>query len=76
MWPIRTCISLWAVLPRVDATYEDMSVSKDYDNASYGDYNRHYWSAGLNFSWEFFSGGGTTFDTLAQRKKPSHCKRL
>ncbi|CAI3220995.1 TolC family protein [uncultured Desulfovibrio sp.] len=62
-------ISMGGFLPRVDATYEDMSVSKDYDNASYGDYNRHYWSAGLNFSWEFFSGGGTTFDTLAQRKK-------
>ena len=69
-------ISMGGFLPRVDATYEDMSVSKDCSNASYGDYNRHYWSAGPELFLRFFSGGGTAFDTLAQRKKPSHCKKI
>lgn len=56
-------------LPRVDASYDNMSVSKDYDDKRYEDYTRHYWAAGLNFSWEIFSGGGTTFSTLAERKR-------
>lgn len=62
-------ISMSQFLPKVDATYDNMRFSVDYDDPHYDDYGRHYWSAGLNFSWEVFSGGATTFDTLAQRRK-------
>lgn len=62
-------ISMSQFLPKVDATYDNMRFSVDYDDPHYDDYGRHYWSAGLNFSWEVFSGGETTFDTLAQRRK-------
>jgi len=56
-------------LPSVDATYDNMSVSKDYDDKRYDGYTRNYWAAGLQFNWEVFSGGGTTFETLAERKR-------
>ncbi|WP_298032635.1 TolC family protein [uncultured Desulfovibrio sp.] len=62
-------------LPRVDATYDSMSSSKDYDNRRYEGYTRNYWTAGLNFSWEIFSGGGTTFSALAERKRVQALQR-
>ena len=62
-------ISMAKFLPRVDATYNNSQFSIDYDDPRYEDYGRHYWSAGVQFSWEVFSGGETTFDSLAQRKK-------
>ena len=62
-------IAMAGYLPKVDATYDKMSNSKEYDDKRYKGYTREYWSAGLNFSWELFSGGGTTFGTLAERKR-------
>ena len=62
-------ISMAKFLPRVDATYNNSQFSIDYDDPRYEDYGRHYWSAGVQFSWEIFSGGETSFDSLAQRKK-------
>lgn len=56
-------------LPRVDATYDNLSFSKEYEDSRYKGYSRHYWAAGLNFSWEIFSGGNTTFSSLAERKR-------
>ena len=62
-------ISMSQYLPKIDLTYSNSQFSIDYDDPKYEDYGRHYWSAGLQFSWEIFSGGATTFDTLSQRKK-------
>ncbi len=62
-------ISMSQYLPKIDLTYSNSQFSIDYDDPRYEDYGRHYWSAGLQFSWEIFSGGATTFDTLSQRKK-------
>ena len=62
-------ISMAKFLPRIDATYNNMQLSIDYDDPRYEDYGRHYWSAGMQFSWEIFSGGETSFDSLAQRRK-------
>ena len=62
-------IAMGQYLPKVDASYDSMSSSKDYDDKRYEGYTRNYWAAGLNFSWEIFSGGGTTFSTLAERKR-------
>ena len=65
----ETCRSQWAsFLPRIDANYDNMGQSKDYDNARIG-LPRTYWSAGLSFSWEFFSGGNTIFQTLSEKGK-------
>ncbi len=62
-------ITMGRYLPRVDLTYDNISSSKEYDNSNYQGYTRNYWSLGLQFSWEFFSGGETTFQTLADRKR-------
>lgn len=62
-------------LPRVDATYDNMHSHKDYDSRRYRDYDRDYWSIGLNFSWELFSGGGTTFSSLAERKRAQSLRK-
>lgn len=62
-------VAMGQFLPRVDATYDDMSFSKEYDDARYNGYTRNYRSAGLSFSWEIFSGGGTAFSTLSERKR-------
>ena len=62
-------ISMAKFLPRIDATYNNMQFSIDYDDPRYEDYGRHYWSAGMQFSWEIFSGGETSFDSMAQRRK-------
>ncbi|MDO5483567.1 MAG: TolC family protein [Desulfovibrionaceae bacterium] len=62
-------VAMGRYLPSVDATYDNMSVSKDYDDKRYNGYTRDYWAAGLQFNWEIFSGGETTFSTLAERKR-------
>ena len=62
-------IRLGEYLPRVDLTYDDMRFNKDYDEELYRDYKRSYWAVGLNVSWEIFSGGGTTFAALGERKR-------
>lgn len=55
-------------LPRVDATYDKLRSHKEYDDSHYPTYSRHYWAAGLSFSWDVFNGGNTIFSTLAERK--------
>ncbi len=62
-------IDMGQFLPRVDATYDNMSVSKDYENPLYEGYTRNYWAAGLNFSWDIFSGGSAVFASLSDLKK-------
>jgi len=62
-------VAMGRFLPSVDATYDNMSVSKDYDDKRYDGYTRNYWGAGIQFNWEIFSGGNTTFATLAERKR-------
>lgn len=61
--------TLGQFLPRVDATYDIGYYSKDYEDRRYQDYTREYWSIGINFSWEIFSGGATLFETLAGRER-------
>ena len=56
-------------LPRVDATYDVMRFHRDYEDKLYRDYSRSYWAVGLSVSWEFFSGGGTTYGLLGDRQK-------
>ena len=56
-------------LPQVSATYDTVRYNKDYSDSHYNnDYTREYWNIGLNFSWELFSGGGTTFALMSDRK--------
>ncbi|MBO4300903.1 MAG: TolC family protein [Desulfovibrio sp.] len=62
-------IDMGQFLPRVDATYDNMSVSKEYDSSAYEGYTRNYWSTGLSFSWDIFSGGSAVFASLGDRKK-------
>lgn len=62
-------IDMAQFLPRLDATYDNMSVSKDYKDSQYEGYTRRYWSAGLNFSWDVFSGGSSVFTSLSDMKK-------
>lgn len=62
-------IRLGEYLPRVDATLDSMKYSRDYDEKRFSDYTRRYWAAGISFSWEVFSGGQTTFASLAEKKR-------
>lgn len=62
-------IAMGEFLPRVDASYDDMRYSKDFDDRRYHDYTRSYWAIGLNFSWDIFSGGSAVFNTLAERNR-------
>lgn len=59
-------------LPQVSLSYDTTDYAKYYKekNSSFGpfDYYREYWNIGLNFSWELFSGGGTAFAVLGDRK--------
>lgn len=69
-------ITMGRFLPRVDATYDNISQSKDYDDErNYEGYTRRYWATGLQFSWEFFSGGETTFQTLSDRKRAQSLRK-
>ena len=58
-------------LPNVNISYDNMRSDKNYGDdspSSVKDYERTYWNIGLNFSWEFFTGGNTTFAYLGDRK--------
>lgn len=61
--------ALGEYLPRVDASYDNTRFRKEYENKLYNDYTRRYWSAALNFSWDVFSGGSTTFTALGNRDR-------
>ena len=62
-------VAMGRFLPQVDITYDNMHSSRNYDSRRYKDYDRDYWSLGLNFSWELFSGGETSFASMAERKR-------
>ena len=62
-------VAMGEFLPRVDASYDDMRFSRDFDDKRYNDYTRSYWAVGLNFSWDIFSGGSAVFNTLAERNR-------
>lgn len=68
-------IAMAQYLPRIDLTYDNMASSKDYDNSQYQGYTRNYWSAGITFTWEIFSGGQTTFQTLAEKKRAESLRK-
>lgn len=57
-------------LPQVSVSYDNMRSSREYLEYPYtlSDYERNYWSLGLNVAWEVFSGGGTTFAFLGDKK--------
>ncbi len=59
-------------LPQVSLSYDTTDYSKYYKEPNAlgqsMDYTREYWNIGLNFSWELFAGGGTTFAFLGERK--------
>jgi outer membrane protein len=57
-------------LPKADLSYDRIHYDKEYRNGSYNvnDYTRSYWNIGLNFSWNVFDGGSTTFSYLGDRK--------
>ena len=62
-------VAMGRFLPQVDITYDNMHSSRNYDSRRYKDYDRDYWSLGLNFSWELFSGGGTSLASMPERKR-------
>ncbi|MBD5641944.1 MAG: TolC family protein [Desulfovibrio sp.] len=68
-------ISMSQFLPRIDLNYDDMASSKDYDNSQYQGYTRNYWSAGITFTWEVFSGGQTTFQSIADKKRADSLRK-
>lgn len=68
-------IALGQFLPRIDLTYDNMASSKDYDDSHYQGYTRNYWSAGITFTWEVFSGGQTTFQSMADKKRADSLRK-
>lgn len=62
-------VTAGAFLPKVDATYDNRVYHRDYAEPQYKDYSRSYWSVGLNFNWDVFEGGATTFRFAGDRKK-------
>lgn len=68
-------IAMGQFLPRVDVTYDNMSQSKDYDDSHYQGYTRTYWSAGLTFTWEVFSGGNTVFRTFSEKRRAESLRK-
>ena len=56
-------------LPKVDVTYDNMTASRDYRDTRFQDYDRSYWSVGVNFTWTFFEGGKTAFAYAADKKQ-------
>lgn len=62
-------------LPTVSATFDNMKYKKEYDDKAFKDYSRSYWSVGVNFSWEFFDGGNTTFSYLSDKKRVEALKK-
>lgn len=68
-------IAMSSFLPRIDLNYDNMSTSKDYDDGHYQGYTRYYWSAGITFSWELFSGGQGVFGTLAEKRRAESLRK-
>lgn len=68
-------IAMAQYLPRIDLNYDNMASSKDYDDGNYHGYTRYYWSAGITFTWEIFSGGQTTFSTLAEKRRAESLRK-
>ena len=58
-------------LPKIDLTYDNMSFSRDYRDSKYNDYDRKYWSLGVNLTWNFFEGGRSIYGTLSAEKRVS-----
>ena len=58
-------------LPQVDLTSDVMSSNRDYADNHYTDYDRQYWSIGVNFTWTFFEGGKTAFGVARDKKRVS-----
>lgn len=56
-------------LPQVDLTSDWMAYSRDYADSRYEDYDRHYWTVGVNFTWTFFEGGKTAFGVERDRHR-------
>ncbi len=63
-------ITAGSYLPRVNMSFENSRAHKGYTDDAYlgSNYTRRYWSVGLNFSWDIFNGGSTTFRLLGERK--------
>lgn len=57
-------------LPTVNFSYDSQRYAKEYTvrRSGLNDYDRNYWNLGLNVNWEIFSGGGTTFTVLGDKK--------
>lgn len=68
-------IAMSQYLPRIDLTYDNMASSKDYEDGRYQGYTRYYWSAGITFTWEIFSGGQTSFSTLAEKRRAESLRK-
>lgn len=58
-------------LPQVDLTSDWMKYSRNYRENRYEDYDRDYWSVGINFTWTFFEGGKTAFGVARDRRRVS-----
>lgn len=56
-------------LPQVDLTSDWMTSSRDYADRRYTDYDREYWSVGVNVTWPFFEGGRTAFGVARDRER-------
>jgi outer membrane protein TolC len=56
-------------LPKVEVAYSNMAMDRDFIDRRFVDYSRNYWQISLNFTWDIFSGGHTTFSYLAERKR-------
>lgn len=68
-------VAMSQFLPRIDLNYDNMASSKDYDDSRYQGYTRYYWSAGITFSWELFSGGQSVFGTLAEKRRAESLRK-
>lgn len=56
-------------LPQVDLTSDWMTSSRDYADRRYTDYDREYWSVGVNITWPLFEGGRTAFGVARDRER-------
>ena len=70
-------ITAGGYLPKLNVSYDKMRSTKTYSDHQYSrnDYERSYWNIGLNFSWDVFDGGGTTFTFLGDRKTVSALRK-
>ena len=68
-------INMGQFLPRVDATYDSISQSKSFKDKNYEGYTRNYWSAGISFTWDFFAGGQTIFQSISDKKRAESLKK-